>query len=104
VVAIYKCPKCGRTVKLVYRPGLLYSCKVCGPDVHLDFVEFEIKEKEPIPEVVGQYWVFTVPELEFLGSVSSYREAKERAVEYLKSVTEPTRVAILKAEKFIDAE
>jgi len=97
---IYRCPKCGRTVERV-TPGI-YSCKVCGPDVIMEEVGLKIEVKPPKPDV-PRFWVFTYPEVDFVGSASTLKEAEERAVEQAKLHVAPVSYMIVEVKKFVEA-
>ena len=98
---IFKCPKCGRTVRMVYRPGLLYSCKVCGPDVILEFITFEIEER-PLSPGTPKYWVFAaVPPHSLIGVADTLSEAIRKSKEFLATETEPRELIIARVERFI---
>jgi len=103
-MAIYKCPKCGRTVRMVYRPGLLYSCKVCGPETLLEFQSFEVTERAPLP-ATPKYWVFDAePPHSLIGAADTLSEAISKTKDYAKTLTEPKEFIITKVERFIQVE
>jgi len=99
-MAIYKCPKCGRRVKM---PLGLYSCKYCGPEVTLLLEKFETKVIEPGPGVARYAaedehgYLVGGPTFDYvLKRVEEWVQERLAAGEIL-----PPEVSIYRLEKFV---